>query len=82
LNVASQPKIMQKQAVDHLTLENLVSTTSLESLVHGYILNYRCEGKSPKILNIYEIVLRNFVWYHRHTNDSIFIAYHALCLHL
>jgi len=59
---------MQNQAVEHLTLENLVSTTSLESLVKGYLLNCKTENKSPKTILIYRLVLRNFVWY-CHQND-------------
>jgi site-specific recombinase XerD len=54
---------MQKQAGDYLLLENLVPTTDLESLIKGYILNCRCEGKAAKTIAIYEMVLRNFVWY-------------------
>ncbi|MFC2044724.1 tyrosine-type recombinase/integrase [Chloroflexota bacterium] len=54
---------MQKQAVDSLLLESLVSTTSLKSLVKGYILNCKTEGKSPKTISGYEMILRNFVWY-------------------
>ena len=56
---------MQKQVVDNLLLESLVSTTSLESLVRGYILNCRTEGKSPKTISGYEMALRNFAWYCR-----------------
>ncbi len=54
---------MQNQVVDRLTIENLVTTTSIESLAKGYILNCRSEGKSPKTIAIYEIVLKNFIWY-------------------
>jgi site-specific recombinase XerD len=56
---------MQKQPVDHLLLESLVSTTSLESLAKGYILNCKIEGKSSKTIAGYEILLRNFIWYCR-----------------
>jgi len=59
---------MEKQAVDRLTLENLITTTSLESLAKGYILNCRSEGKSPKTIAIYETVLKNFIWYCRQNN--------------
>jgi site-specific recombinase XerD len=41
---------MKKQAVDSLLLESLVSTTSLESLAKGHILNCKTEGKSPKTI--------------------------------
>jgi hypothetical protein len=44
---------MQNQAVDNLLLESLVSTTSLESLAKGYILNCETEGKSPKTIARY-----------------------------
>jgi site-specific recombinase XerD len=44
-------------------LESLVSTTSLESLVKGYILNCKMEGKSPKTISSYEMILHNFIWY-------------------
>jgi len=54
---------MQKQAGDYLLIESLVPTTDLESLVKGYILNCRCDGKSPKTLAIYGMVLRNFLWF-------------------
>ncbi len=56
---------MQKQVVDNLLIESLVSTTNLESLVRGYILNCRTEGKSPKTISGYEMTLRNFAWYCR-----------------
>ena len=59
---------MQNQVVDRLTLENLITTTSLESLAKGYILNCRFEGKSPKTIAIYETVLKNFIWYCRQNN--------------
>lgn len=47
---------MEKQAVDNLLFESLVSTTSLESLAKGYILNCKTEGKSPKTISGYEMV--------------------------
>jgi len=56
---------MEKQAVDNLLLESLISTTSLESLAKGYILNCKTEGKSPKTISGYEMVLNNFIWYCR-----------------
>ncbi|MDO9333611.1 MAG: tyrosine-type recombinase/integrase [Dehalococcoidales bacterium] len=54
---------MQKQPVEYLLLESLVSTTSLESLAKGYILNCKIEGKSSNTIAGYEILLRNFIWY-------------------
>jgi hypothetical protein len=42
---------MQKQAVDNILLESLVSITSLESFAKGYILNCKTEGKSPKTIS-------------------------------
>ncbi|MFC2042123.1 tyrosine-type recombinase/integrase [Chloroflexota bacterium] len=54
---------MKKEAVDSILFESLVSTTSLESLAKGYILNCKTEGKSPNIISSYEMTLRNFIWY-------------------
>lgn len=54
---------MEKQGVESLLLQSLVSTTSLESLAKGYILNCKTEGKSPKTISGYEMALRNFNWY-------------------
>jgi len=54
---------MENQVVDRLIIENLVPTTSLESLAKGYVLNCKVEGKSPKTIAIYEAVLKNFSWY-------------------
>jgi hypothetical protein len=61
---------MQKQAVDNILLESLVSITSLESLAKGYILNCKTEGKSPKTISGYEMILRNFIWYCNQYNIS------------
>jgi len=38
-------KDVENQVVDRLTIENLISTTSTESLAKGYILNCKSEGK-------------------------------------
>jgi site-specific recombinase XerD len=54
---------MEKQAGDYLLLESLITTTSLESLAKGYILNCKTEGKSPKTISGYGMALRNFSWY-------------------
>ena len=59
---------MEKQVVDCLTIENLITTTRIESLARGHILNCRSEGKSPKTIAIYEIVLKNFIWYCQQNN--------------
>lgn len=59
---------MAKQVADNLLLESLVSTTSLESLAKGYILNCKTENKSPKTISGYEMVLRNFAWYCKENN--------------
>jgi len=59
---------MAKQVVDNLLLESLISTTSLESLAKGYILNCKTENKSPKTISGYEMVLRNFAWYCKENN--------------
>jgi site-specific recombinase XerD len=59
---------MQKHVGEHLLLENLVSTTNLQSLAHGYILNCRSEGKSPKTIITYQTALNNFIWYCKQNN--------------
>ena len=56
---------MQNHAVDRLTYENLIDTENIASLTHGYLLNCRCEGKSPKTMSNYAGVLKNFLWYCR-----------------
>jgi len=71
MNVKSPPKNMKKQAGDYLLIENLVPTTDLESLVKGYVLNCRCEGKTAMTIATYDMVLRNFIWYcHRNLFPS------------
>jgi len=67
---------MEKQPLDHLTnpnlniinSPNLVNIISLKALVDGYILNCRCEGKSPETTHTYEEHLRRFLWYCRQQN--------------
>lgn len=54
---------MVKQIVDSILFQSLITVTSLESLVKGYLLNYRTENKSPKTISDYEMVLRNSLWY-------------------
>ena len=54
---------MQNQVEDRFIFEDLVSTTNLASLAQGYILNCRCEGKTPKTLSNYSGVLKNLIWY-------------------
>ena len=58
---------MEKQ-VDRHILEETFSVTNLSSLVKGYILNCRSEGKSPQTIKVYQTVLNNFLWY-SHQND-------------
>lgn len=59
----SPPQQVKIQAEDRLIFEDLFSTNNIESLSRGYILNCRCEGKSFKTLQTYELVLKNFIWY-------------------
>jgi site-specific recombinase XerD len=59
---------MAKQVVDQLLIDSLVTTTSLESLTKGYLLNCRTENKSPKTIRGYESALRNFNWYCKQQN--------------
>ncbi|NQT74055.1 MAG: tyrosine-type recombinase/integrase [Chloroflexi bacterium] len=53
---------MEKSAVDHITTQETVSINDLESLIRGYIVGCRCEGKSAKTIDSYQMVLRNFLW--------------------
>ena len=39
--------------------------SGLETLARDYILNCEVEGKSPKTIAIYGMVIRNFIWYCR-----------------
>ncbi len=59
---------MVKQVVDNILFQSLVTVTSLESLVKGYLLNCRTENKSPKTISGYEMVLKNFIWYCKQNN--------------
>jgi hypothetical protein len=59
---------MVNQLVDRLTIENLITTTNTQSLAKGYILNCKYEGKSEKTIAIYEMVLKNFIWYCKQNN--------------
>ena len=54
--------------VDRHTLDESFSLTSLESLINGYVLNCKSEGKSPVTILGYQMVLRNFLWYVRENN--------------
>jgi site-specific recombinase XerD len=63
---------MEKQIVDHLTDENLVRIDSLKALTQGYLLNCRCEGKSPKTVEFYGNNPNHFLWWleqQRYTDD-------------
>jgi site-specific recombinase XerD len=60
-------KFKENTLVEKFTLESLVSPSSIESLIKGYLLNCRSEGKSPKTISVYSMVLRNFLWYCRQT---------------
>jgi len=50
---------------DHLTQDNPYQAASLDSLVQGYLLTCRSEGKSARTLQIYSVVLKNFLWFAR-----------------
>ncbi len=41
---------------------------NLETLARDYIINCEVEGKSPKTITIYEMVIRNFIWYCRQSD--------------
>ena len=62
----STSKVMKNQVADRITLqESFVDVASLESLVKGYILNCRCEGKSKVTVDTYEQILRRFLRFSR-----------------
>ena len=65
----SVPKGMEKHLLDHSPVEKaLINIASLESLVKGYVLNCRCEGKSQVTVDTYEQILKRFLWFSQ-SND-------------
>ena len=52
---------MQKQAEEDILLESLIPNISLESLIKGYHLHCKTEGKSPETISGYKMVLNNFM---------------------
>lgn len=54
---------MQNQSVENILAESLISTTSLDSLIKGYILDCKAEGKSSTTISGYQMLLKNFAWY-------------------
>ena len=55
---------MQDQVVDNILVGSLVSTNNLESLVKGYILNCKTEGKSPTTVSGYHDLML-LIWNYR-----------------
>jgi len=45
---------MKSQLLDHVLINNVVPVTSITSLVDGYMLNCRCEGKSQATTKNYQ----------------------------
>jgi len=54
---------MKSQSTDHILLKNTVATTSIRSLIEGYILNCRCENKSRATIENYQYRLKCFLWF-------------------
>ncbi|MFC1913756.1 tyrosine-type recombinase/integrase [Chloroflexota bacterium] len=54
---------MENKISDHL---NGGPKQDLGTFIQGYILNCRCEGKSPKTVSFYQGNLERFLWYCRH----------------
>jgi site-specific recombinase XerD len=52
---------MKSRSLDHLN--ETFSITDLRSLIKGFVLNCRCEGKSPKTISFYQDNLQRFLWY-------------------
>ena len=50
-----------KDLFNHLSETHL----DIESLIKEYVLNCRCEGKSPKTISFYQGNLERFLWYCR-----------------
>jgi len=50
---------------ENLALNTSHAMTSIDSLVQGYVLTCRSEGKSARTIQIYSVVLRNFLWFAR-----------------
>jgi len=53
---------MKNQVIDR-SLESYAVITSLKSLTTGYLLNCRCENKSPTTIDTYDRTLKCFLWY-------------------
>ena len=51
------------QHADHILLSNHNTGHKIRSLVDGYILNCRCEAKSPATIGNYRYRLNCFLWF-------------------
>jgi len=54
---------MKTEANKNLTLNPPQSTCNLKSVIRGYILNCRCEGKSEATIHHYEGALRRYLFF-------------------
>ena len=59
---------MKSQLLDRVPINNGFTMTSVASLIGGYMLNFRCEGRSQATIKDYQYRLRCFLWFCR-TND-------------
>jgi len=54
---------MQNQSIENVLYDPLISTTNLDSLIKGYMLNCEADGKSPTTISGYQMLLKKFSWY-------------------
>ncbi len=55
----------QKKLIENVSSKPIGTAStaiSLESVAKGYLLNCRCENKSPKTMRKYEDVIQHFIW--------------------
>jgi site-specific recombinase XerD len=62
---------MTTQASKNLTLDPPQFNGNLKSLIQGYILNCRCEGKSEATIHHYDSSLRRFMSFHESNGGSL-----------
>jgi site-specific recombinase XerD len=55
-------KGQQNHLGENITSKSNNTAISLESVAKGYLLNCRCENKSPKTLHKYEEIIAHFIW--------------------
>lgn len=64
-------QVKLKDQQDSHSSNHLNSNLHLKSLLHGYILNCRCEGKSEATIHHYESSLRRYLSFHESNGGSL-----------